>query len=117
MQSNQTSDRRKCLLLTMLSFALVLAFVQQAHAYTFTILNIGAQAFTQANGINESDEVVGTFIAVSGQLKGFRRDTKGAIAEFSVPDASATSANGINISGQIVGFFVTPPDVAAPMDG
>jgi probable HAF family extracellular repeat protein len=106
MQSNQTSVRLKCLLLTMLTFAVALGFVQQAHAYTFTILNIGAQAFTQANGINESDEVVGTFIGVKGLFEGFRRDTKGAISEFSVPNASATSANGINNSGQIVGFFV-----------
>jgi probable HAF family extracellular repeat protein len=62
--------------------------------------------FTLASGINDSGQIVGTFIDASFMNQAFLRDTAGSFAQIDVPGAFfRTEANGINDSGQIVGTF------------
>ena len=67
MQSNQTSVRLKCLLLTMLTFAVALGLVKQAHAFTFITIN-NADGFPgfMAEGINGSGDIVGSSVGEGG---------------------------------------------------
>ena len=104
--ANQTSVMRKCLLLTMLTFAVALGFVQQAHAFTFITIN-NADGFPgfMAEGINGSGDIVGSSVGDRGG-QCFVRDTKGTYTALNVPGAATCDATGINDLGQIVGFFI-----------
>ena len=105
MQSNQTSVRRKCLLLTMLTFAVAVGLVQTAHAFTFITIN-NADGFPgfMAEGINGPGDIVGSSVGDRGG-QCFVRDAKGAYTALNVPGAATCDATGINDAGQIVGFF------------
>jgi uncharacterized membrane protein len=78
----------------------------QADLYMFTTLNIFG--LTEANGINNSGQIVGTFettaFPLSPQLHGFV-DTGGVLTTINVPGEFDTAARGINNEGQIVGFY------------
>jgi probable HAF family extracellular repeat protein len=58
---------------------------------------------TQAYGINDNGQIVGTFEDASG-FHGFV-DTGGSFTTVNVPQASDTFAQGINNSSQIMGTF------------
>src|SRR4029077_5937652 len=66
----------------------------------------GATGFgTQAFGINDSGQIVGSFFdAGNTKTHGFL-DTGGSFTTIDVPGATNTNAYGINNSGQIVGWF------------
>jgi uncharacterized membrane protein len=64
--------------------------------------------FTQANGVNDLDQVVGTYEDAMSNFHGFLRNPNGAITPFDVPGASSTFASGINDAGEIVGTYATP---------
>ena len=72
--------------------------------YSFTIIDPPGAVSTNANGINDSSQVVGDFWDGLNN-HGFLLDTSGSITTIDVPGASSTIAVGINNSGQIVGYF------------
>ena len=72
---------------------------------TFTTIDVpGATGDTEAHGINNTGQIVGTFKDASG-THGFLRDPGGTFTAIDVPGATNTWAYGINDAGQIVGTF------------
>ena len=59
----------------------------------------------EAAGINDEDDVVGSFTAPSGGMHGFFLRS-GSYHEFSYPSASSTQANGLNARDQVAGQYV-----------
>ena len=84
----------------------VAAFASSVSAapYTFTTLNVPGASETQAFGINNAGQVVGTFANSGSGSHGFI-NTGGTFTTLDVPGASGTGAGGINNAGQVVGFF------------
>jgi probable HAF family extracellular repeat protein len=76
-----------------------------AAAYTFTTIDVPGANFTQAFGINDAGQIVGTFGSSTG-THGFL-DTGGSFTQLDVPGAILTGASGINDAGQIVGSFAS----------
>src|SRR4051795_5836147 len=74
-----------------------------AATFSFTQIDVPGASFTQAFGINDAGQIVGTFQDSTGP-HGFL-DTGGSFTQIDVPGASFTTANGINDAGQIVGTF------------
>jgi hypothetical protein len=73
-----------------------------------TVLDFPAATFTQALGLNNLQEVVGTYMDASKNTHGFLYDAT-ALQYQSVNDphgVDTTIVNGINNQGQIVGFYV-----------
>ncbi len=82
------------------------AFLQFHHGRTFTIAMPGASA-TQAFGLNDNGEVVGTYTTGTGNnavTHGFTW-MNGRFTTVNYPMASSTTINGVNDEGDIVGFY------------
>lgn len=82
------------------------SFVQFHHGRTFTIAFPGASA-TQAFGLNDEGEVVGTYTIGTGDnavTHGFTW-MNGKFTTVNFPMASSTTINGVNDEGDIVGFY------------
>ena len=72
-----------------------------------TALNVPTQGVTvtQALGVNDAGEVVGSFNDANGTTHGFTYQN-GGFQSIDVPGATSTTVNGVNNAGQIVGFYV-----------
>ncbi len=71
------------------------------------VLQFPGSKVTQALGINNRDEVVGSYTDGNGNMHGFRyRD--GQYTSIDVPGGANTVINGVNDEGWVVGFFVDP---------
>jgi uncharacterized membrane protein len=71
-----------------------------------TTLNFGGKTNTQALGLNNSDQVVGSFLDSAGAMHGFVWHD-GNTKQIDDPKGTAgTLVNGINNRNQLVGFFV-----------
>jgi len=71
-----------------------------------TLIDIpDAPGTTQANGINDSGTIVGSYAGHHG----FVRSPDGTITSFDVPGAVNTMANGINNAGAVTGTYLTFP--------
>jgi len=82
------------------------AFIQFHGGRTFTIAMAGASA-TQAFGLNDNGEVVGTYTTGTGNnavTHGFTW-MNGKFTTVNYPMASSTTINGVNNEGDIVGFY------------
>lgn len=89
-------------------------FVYQRGAYTDAPADAEAQGSGQTLGINNKDQVVGSFIDSNGVSHGYSRD-HGEYNTIDEPDAVyGTYASGINDHGQIVGSYY---DVAYSLHG
>jgi hypothetical protein len=73
----------------------------------FITLAFPGATMTQAFGVNDSDEVVGTYTMGSGNSAVTHSFTwwNGKFAIVDIPGASSTSINGINDEGDLVGFY------------
>jgi len=94
------------LIFAVLSFLLLLMSEQAwAVGFTFTTINVPGARLTEAFGINDSGQIVGSFVDSLG-THGFLQDGA-TFTTIDVPGAPIflTSARGINDSGQIVGDF------------
>ena len=69
----------------------------------FTTIDVPGASETFAYGINETGQIVGTFVDATG-AHGFL-DTGGVFTTLNAPGANHTEAWGINKAGQIVGWF------------
>jgi uncharacterized membrane protein len=69
-----------------------------------TAFNVPSAVNTDAYGINDSGQIVGTYDGGGFLYSG------GTFTAFGVPDAHYTDAFGINDSGQIVGIYSPVPE-------
>jgi probable HAF family extracellular repeat protein len=90
-------------------------FVKWSNGRTATLAVPGA-SMTQATGINDRGEVVGTYTVGTGNSAVTHGFTwwNGKWATVNYPGASSTSVNGVNNEGDIVGFYT---DAAGNTDG
>jgi len=72
-------------------------------AFAFTPIDVPGATLTDANGINEVGEVVGSYTS-AGVTHGFLL-SEGVYTTLDVPGATATTAWDINDSGQITGSY------------
>jgi hypothetical protein len=85
---------------------IVLCLVSPASAgYTFTTIDKPGGYNSQAYGINNSGDIVGSYSDAGGTLYSFL-DVGGIFTSIDIPGASITQAIGINDSGNIVGSFL-----------
>ena len=79
-----------------------------------TVVNLGGRTNTQALGIDNNDQIVGSFVDGNGNMHGFVR-SNGGVKQIDDPHAKGgTVVNGINNRNQLVGFYV---DAAGNTDG
>ena len=85
--------------------ALLATVPATAASYSFTTIDAPGAIYTQASGINNSGEIVGTALTAAGAQEGFV-DVNGAYTFINVSGAAATSALGVNSAGEIVGSYL-----------
>jgi hypothetical protein len=79
---------------------------QLEHTGRFARLSFGQGTNTQALGINDADQVVGSFVDGAGAMHGFLF-SHGRLTQVDHPNgAQGTVVNGLNNQGQLVGFYV-----------
>ena len=96
----------KALCLAILTSCCFASLGVQAQTFTsFDAPNAGSgkNQGTEPVAINQSGEIVGSYIDSSNALHGFVRSASGTITEFDAPGLTDTGAGAINSSGQIVG--------------
>jgi probable HAF family extracellular repeat protein len=71
---------------------------------SFTTIDPVGATTTNANGINDSGQIVGQYTDAGGTDHGFLF-SGGTFSTIDVPGAQSTSSNDINNAGVIVGFF------------
>ena len=81
--------------------------VRELLSYTFTTLDAPDSVFTQAGGINNSGQIVGTFRYTDGVDHGFLL-SGGGYTTLDPPGSLNSSAEGINDTSQIVGTYDVP---------
>src|SRR4051794_22931394 len=81
--------------------------VVRAEPYTFSTINVPPGIETQVNGLNDSGQIVGSFLDNVHPYQGFVYD-RGTFTVINVPEAFSTHINAINNSGQMVGWFGPP---------
>jgi uncharacterized membrane protein len=75
---------------------------------TFSDIDYPGAIWTQANGINDAGEIVGSFLDSSGGSEvehGFRYSS-GTFTAIDFPGGKATAAAGINAAGDVVGVWL-----------
>jgi probable HAF family extracellular repeat protein len=92
--------RNRTFIATFLLF--VIPVLAHAVPYTFTTIDVPTAGRTEASGINDAGQIVGTCAGCEGGGFLFEGGTFTAI---DVPGALGTEASGINDVGQIVGSF------------
>jgi probable HAF family extracellular repeat protein len=82
------------------------AFLMLRSGKFITLAYPGA-AMTQAFGVNDSDEVVGTYTTGTGNAAVTHGFTwhDGKYTSVNIKGASSTAINGVNDDGDLVGFF------------
>jgi len=77
------------------------------HSGRFITLAYPGAAMTQAFGVNDADEVVGTYTTGTGNAAVTHGFTwkDGKYASVNISGASSTAINGVNDEGDLVGFF------------
>jgi len=64
--------------------------------------------FTQALGVNDLGEIVGSYVdPITGVQHGYI-DNGGIFTSFDPPNSAMTTINGIDDKGDIVGFYTNP---------
>lgn len=84
-----------------------------AQTYHYTELNYPNAQSTIANGINNSNWIVGSYTDAQHHTHGFLYK-KGTYIAINVPKATETFANGVNDYGDIVGTYSLPGTSAQP---
>ena len=82
----------------------------------YTLLSVPGSTATDAFGVNDSGQIVGTYVSSSGQEFGFLY-VDGTYTTLSLSESLNTSAVAINDLGQILGSanpIPPPPPVSIP---
>src|SRR5712692_8036899 len=93
---------RRRLILTAIVCVLAVGMRSDVQAdFTFTTIDPPETTYTNAQGVNDSGQIVGEYYT-AGHYHGFLYDGT-AFSTIDCPGADATTAFAINTSGQIVG--------------
>jgi probable HAF family extracellular repeat protein len=93
--------------------ALMLTCVASSSAALDVItLDVPGARSTSASDINQSGEIVGSFVGVDGHQHGFLW-SHGSITVLDAPGATSTVASGLNDHGDIVGTYDSSPFASA----
>jgi probable HAF family extracellular repeat protein len=84
-----------------------------AQTYHYAAINFPGAQSTTANGINNSNVIVGSYVGTNNHNHGFLFKG-GTYIHINVPNATDTSANGINDNGDIVGTYSLPGSSTNP---
>jgi probable HAF family extracellular repeat protein len=87
------------------------AIVAASHplqSYKFTSLEYPGALATEASGVNNTGQIVGTWTDDSGAAHGFLL-SDGVFQSFDVPGALGTHPRDINDAGTVVGAYTRPP--------
>src|SRR5271157_4672682 len=103
----QKSMKRTSQILIFTAALTMLAGEARADLYTFTTIDVPGAVTTDAFGINDAGQVVGTYQDASLIIHGFLL-AGGTITTIDRPGSSSTELTGINNSGQIVGYSYGP---------
>ena len=88
------------------ALATSLGFVDEGG--TIQTIDPFGSTFTQALGVNDLGEIVGSYVdPITGVQHGYI-DNGGAFTSFDPPGSRSTTINGINDKGDIVGFYTNP---------
>jgi hypothetical protein len=71
---------------------------------TIITLDPFSSTFSQALGVNDMGEIVGSYLSPDGMQHGYI-DNNGAFTNFDPPGSASTTINGINDKGDVVGFI------------
>ena len=74
---------------------------------TIITLRPFSSTLTQALGVNDLGEIVGSYVGADGNTHGYI-DNNGVFTSFDPPGSASTTINGINDKGDIVGFYTNP---------
>jgi probable HAF family extracellular repeat protein len=88
----------------MASLALCMSAMQAA---TYTTITYPQAISTSANGLNDSDQIVGSYVDVNNNYHAFLYD-QGAYTNIDPANSNFAIANGINDAGVIVGGYSVP---------
>jgi len=96
--------------------------VKGGHLTTFGFPGVTGGSHTQALGINDKDQIVGSYVDAAKNMHGFvLTDPTGPVSHWQTIDDNAANAmpgttvvNGINDAGDLVGFYT---DTAGNVDG
>jgi probable HAF family extracellular repeat protein len=76
------------------------------HHGTFRQLSFGAMTNTQALGVNNTGQVVGSYLDAAGTTHGFLWSPHSPLRSIDDPNSAGTTViNGLNNRGQLVGFY------------
>ena len=84
--------------------AATFAQTSTAVVYKYTQIDYPGAASTVANGINNNNLIVGTYVDSSGLYHGFSY-SNGSFAPINFPKAAQTVALGVNDNGDVVGWY------------
>src|SRR5690242_13271776 len=94
------------------ALSILLSAVAPAQSFKYAAINFPTATSTVANGINNSNVIVGSYIK-SNQTFGFKFQN-GHYTQIRVPNSTSTFANGINDLGDIVGTYSLPGTSSQP---
>jgi hypothetical protein len=83
---------------------------------TIITLDPFSSTFTQALGVNDLGEIVGSYVGADGNQHGYI-DNNGIFTSFDPPGSASTTINGVNGKGDIVGFYTTANDTVVGFVG
>ena len=83
---------------------------------TIVTIDPFSSTFSQALGVNDMGEIVGSYVGADGNTHGYI-DNNGVFTSFDPPGSASTTINGINDKGDIVGFYTTANDTVVGFVG
>src|SRR5713101_8017785 len=110
-------QRQSTLYLVALSLALGATPAVFGDGPTFTPIDFPGAASTQAWGINNRGDIVGTYTLADKSTHGFLLASDGNFTSIDFAGAAYTLANAIGPSGDIVGEYAMTVDGSGPHHG
>ena len=104
----------KILALVVLSLVAINGSAQTS--FKFAAINVPGSKSTTANGINNGNVIVGSYVSAAGHNFGFRLQN-GHYSTINVPGSKQTFAFGINDLGDVVGAYSLPGTPSQPANG
>src|SRR5262245_16861020 len=110
------SISRKSAATTLFMYILIPVMGAAQASFKFAAINVPGAQSTVANGINNGNVIVGSYVSSTGHNFGFRLQN-GHFTTINVPGSTQTFALGINDLGDIVGSYSLPGTPSQPANG
>ena len=109
--NSSSFKQSQILALAILSFLALNSSAQTS--FKFAAINFPGSKSTTANGINNANVIVGSYVSTAGHNFGFRLQN-GHFTTINVPGSTQTLAFGINDLGDVVGAYSLPGTPSQP---